>query len=337
MARGRWNLFDATVVALAAFEEILKLFSEGSLSSNLTSLRLLRILKITRVIRIVRVIRMFRELRIMFMSIISTMRTLCWSIVCVLLIMSVVAAYIATAASDYVALEGGDPEVKKYFGSMMGTMMSLFQATTAGIDWRILSEVLGRTSKASQAMLLAYISIMVYAVMNILTGICVTTANKAADDDLDYTIHQERVKRHSIVTNLKRILDSDHEHHSGELQWSELQRHLDDPLVRGYFKCLDLEPYHLQTLFDLLTHDSDNATINIDQFIRGCVRLRCNVKNIDMMAALSDLEGRSDRGFGEIIKVLDKLERSGEICNVLDELERSGCNITCRGSSWISL
>merc|ERR1712008_50862 len=291
-------------------EEILKLISARRLDSNLTSLRFLRMLKITRVIRIVRVIRLFRELRIMFMSIVSTVRTMCWSIVCVLLIMSVVAAYVASAASDYVAAEGEDLEITQYFGSMPRTMSSLFQATTNGIDWRNLSEVLGRASRIAQALLFGYISIMVYAVMNILTGICVTTANKAAEDDLDYSIHQELAKSNNVFTNLRTILYGDDEYHSGNLQWCDLERHLDDPLVRGYFKCLDLEPWHLQTLFDLLTKGSDYEGLNIDQFIRGCIRFRCNVKNIDMMAAIHDLERHNERGFQEIGKALEKLENN---------------------------
>jgi len=222
---GRWNLFDIAVVAVAAVEEILKLISGKRVDSNLTSLRLLRILKIARVIRVVRVVRLFRELRIMFMSIISTLRTLCWSFVCVLLIMSVVAAYIAAAASEYVAVEGEDEEDTMYFGSMPRTMISLFQANTNGIDWRNLSDVLGRASKIAQAMLFAYISVMVYLVMNILTGICVTTANKSAEDDLDYTIHQELAKRNNVVENLKIILYGDDECNNGNIQWHELQRH----------------------------------------------------------------------------------------------------------------
>jgi len=64
----------------------------------------------------------------------------------------------------------------------------------------------------------------------------------------------------------------------------------------------------LHTLFDLLMLDSDDEGINIDQFIRGCVRLRYQVKNIDMMAAIHDLERHSDKGFARICKALEKLE-----------------------------
>merc|ERR1712151_1321790 len=99
-------------------------------------------------------------------------------------------------------------------------------------------------------MLVVYIIIMLYVVMNILIGIVVTTANKAADDDLDYTIHEELVQRNNVVETLKRILHGDMEHHSDDIQWSELQVHLEDPLVRGYFKKLGLEPWHLRSLFD---------------------------------------------------------------------------------------
>lgn len=259
----------------------------------------------------------------MFMSIIFTIRTLCWSIICVLLIMSVVAAYLATAVSEFIAEEGEDPEATKYFGSMLRAMISLFQATTGGVDWRILSEILARASLVAEAMLYMYISVMAYAVMNILTGICVTTANKAAEDDLEYTIHQELTKRNSVITNLKRILTGDS--NNTYITWPQLRDHLTDAGVRGYFRRLDLEPWHLHSLFDMLTHESGRSSICIDHFIRGCVRLRCQVKNIDMIAAIQDLERNNQREFKEVHKVLVK------VGDLLDP--RSPSRITSRSPS----
>merc|ERR1719458_1810771 len=83
-------------------------------------------------------------------------------------------------------------------------MSSLFQATTAGVDWRILSDLLAEHSEVTRLVFYGYISMMVYAIMNILTGICVNNANKAADDDMD--ICTEDMLKNEDVANLRKIL-----------------------------------------------------------------------------------------------------------------------------------
>merc|ERR1719410_1361540 len=74
----------------------------------------------------------------------------------------------------------------------------------------------------------------------------------------------------------------------GMLTWEQLKVHLGDPMVRAYFKKIGLEPWQLHSFFHMLKVDGEEPEVDIDQFIRGCMRLRCNVKNIDLMAALHE-------------------------------------------------
>jgi hypothetical protein len=302
----RWNIFDSIVVITAAIEESVKLISVDKFDSNLTFLRLMRIVKITRVVRIIRIVKVFRELRIMVMSIISTLRTLFWSIVCIFIFMSAFGVYLATAAADHQAKEGSDEEMDMYFGSMHKVVVSLFQATTGGIDWHILSDILRRISEFTCIMLYGYISMMVYAIMNILTGICVNNANKAADDDME--LSWDLAKHTSAVSILRKTLLEDTD---GTITWKQLQRHLNNAKVRGYFKRIDLEPWHLQSFFDLLQIGDVEQSVPIDQFIRGCMRLRCPVKNVDLMAALREERELDQLRFGNIVSALDQLTAAG--------------------------
>merc|ERR1719215_1553139 len=105
---------------------------------------------------------------------------------------------------------------------MAQVMESLFQATSNGLDWRTLSEILSRVSVVAQLMLYAFISLMMYAVMNILTGLCLATASKAADDDLEYTIHEELQQENSVVAKLRRILHGGDGVHTDYIEWEQL-------------------------------------------------------------------------------------------------------------------
>merc|ERR550532_2540751 len=94
------------------------LAQKRAMNTNLAFLRAMWLIKITRIIRIVRVVKIFRELRIMALSIFSTMITLFWSIVCLVMIMSTFAVFFATAVSEYQADHGPDEDMVALFGSM---------------------------------------------------------------------------------------------------------------------------------------------------------------------------------------------------------------------------
>lgn len=253
----------------------------------------------------------------MVMSIVSTLRTLLWSLVTVLLLMSGVGSYLAWVVGDYLAADGKlDSAVVEYFGSIPRIMTSLFQATTGGIDWRELTDLLCRVSPIACAIFYAYISMMVFAIMNILTGICVNHANKAADDDTDLCT-EDMLKNDVNVVTLRKILvagrrdiasdSSPDQATSSKLNWANLKTHLNNPKVRSYFNKIGLEPWHLRSFFDLLKVGEEEPEVEVDQFIRGCVRLRCNVKNIDLMSALHENKEYESRRIKDIMSSMQEV------------------------------
>jgi len=154
----------------------------------------------------------------------------------------------------------------------------------------------------------------------------VNNANKAADDDMDLCT-EDMLKHNVNVVRLRTILvagrksagsssclDSDTE---GKLTWAQLKVHLGDPKVRAYFKKIDLEPWQLHSFFHLLKVDGEEEPeVDIDQFIRGCMRLRCHVKNIDLMAALHENKEHETRRCKELKCSIE------EVCALLSELQQ---------------
>jgi len=147
-----------------------------------------------------------------------------------------------------------------------------------------------------------------FALMNILTGICVNNANRAAEEDFDLSMHEERSKHRQIVESLKERLRNADVRGAGTIAWSDLDMHLRDKQVRSLFKKIDLEPWHLKNFFDMMgAGDDAEACIDIDQFIRGCFRLRSSVKNIDLVASRHDEAELSAKRLQEIKESLDQL------------------------------
>merc|ERR1712018_80024 len=86
---------------------------------------------------------------------------------------------------------------------------------------------------------------------------------------------EDLVKR---MNTLFSYIDSDG---SGELGFEELQKFMDDQKMKDFFISLDIEPSDAWMLFRLL--DTDNTrTIDAEEFVTGCLRLKGSAKAFDM-------------------------------------------------------
>jgi len=148
-----------------------------------------------------------------------------------------------------------------------------------------------------------------FTLMNILTGICVNTANKTAEDDFAISIHEERSRQDNVTGRLKELLQKGDKESNGTITWAQLDSLLAFPEVKHAFKKLDLEPWHLQSFFDVLKagKEDEEPRIAIDHFIRGCMRLRVNVKNIDLIAAGQEQMQSQSKELSEFHKKLSWL------------------------------
>jgi len=273
----------------------------------------IRTFKLAKMIRMIRLFKVFRELRIMLYSIVATMRTLFWAIVCLVLIMSAFSVYFITVVADYQAAQGPQQEYQDFFGSVVATLITLFKASTGGFDWGEVSDLLWTVSPLSSYVFFGYISMMEYLILNILTGICCSTASKTAEEDTELSIHDNDAQQNGVAVKLRRFLRNIDLEGTGTISWQQLEKHLHDSKLRNGFKQLDLEPWHLQNFFHVLrsSDDEQEPSMPIDQFIRVCMRFRCTVKNIDLIAANHQQQERHIQHFHELSSKID------ELCSVL--------------------
>merc|ERR1719468_938967 len=161
------------------------------------------------------------------------------------MIMIAFATFFLTVVADHQAANGRNHELDQYFGSMPAMVLSLFQITTGGFDWREMSNLL-EFSPLSVMVLCMYVAMMEHAILNILTGICCNTANKTAEDDFDITIHEERTRQESATAKLTKYFHTNLTEGDGTITWRQLDAHLNNPMVKSCFKRMDLERWHLQ-------------------------------------------------------------------------------------------
>merc|ERR1719277_2551075 len=69
------------------------------------------------------------------------------------------------------------------YGSFGKALLTLFRAISGGDDWSTLAAPIAKVGPLYEAAWVVYISFMVFGMLNILTGIFVDSAMKAADND----------------------------------------------------------------------------------------------------------------------------------------------------------
>jgi hypothetical protein len=111
----------------------------------------------------------------------------------------------------------------------------------------------------------------------------VENAIKINAKDADMIIMEQTSERKKHMKDVKSVFERADADGSGRLDATELQKHIDDVRVQAYLRQLDLdvEGHESFALFELLDFDG-SGTIDIDEFIFGCERLKGMARSLDL-------------------------------------------------------
>lgn len=281
-----WNGFNTVVVVICLLEE----FAVTN-DSKASSLRLFRVLRIIRLVRIIRLLRFFRELRAMMWGIVYSIKSLVW----VLFLLGVIMFFFSCYLTTMVAEEFMDDEkpstlteedkmiLRTGFGSLMSTSYSLYQAITGGQDWSVYANPLFQVSSLLGVVFCFYISFVVFAVLNVVTGVFVDNAIKSTELDTDMMIVEANTYRMRITEGFNEVFKSADLDGSGTVEWNEFEEHFANPTVQAYFRQLglDLEGPGLRGLWELLDLDQ-NGSLTIDEMVCGAICLKGSASCLDV-------------------------------------------------------
>lgn len=320
--KGReWNVLDCLLVASQLFEQFLAIFVHGYESDdagtmvNFSFLRLLRILRLVRVIRLIRVLRLVSELRTLVMSILTSMKSLVWTMVLLMFTIYLVAVYMTQLVTDHVSREdaSGRTSLRRYFGTLDRSILSLFQSITGGKDWDdMLHPLVTHISPIFAIIFSMYIAFVVIAMLNVITGVFVESALKSAKADNEML----------MIGNMREVFLQADSGMKGAMSWMDFKSQLDKPLMQGYFKAIDVDISEAAGLFRLL--DLDNSgSIDSEEFLSGCLRLKGGAKALDVNLLLHEVKRFSD----------SYREHARRVEKQLQVLRSAGTKPTDRGSS----
>mmetsp|Transcript_104318 Transcript_104318/g.292264 ORF Transcript_104318/g.292264 Transcript_104318/m.292264 type:complete len:717 (+) Transcript_104318:86-2236(+) len=280
----RWNVLDLLLVLLQIVDEVMTCAMSGqsNVPIALNLVRLLRILRLIRILRVVRLLRYMTELRTIVVSMSSSMKPLLSTIVLLALVVYVAGIYFAQMALTHRIDNAGEASAREldgHFSSVGSAVMSLFQTVTGGLEWRHLVDPLVEHISPTMGVVFAfYIMFTSLALMNIVTGVFVETALQRGRED----------KNVYMINHLRDLFGVLDQNNNGMISWSELQEHLGDSKLLAFLQEIDIDVSEARGLFHLLDRDS-SGTIDADEFLSGCLRLRGPAKALDMQLMMREL------------------------------------------------
>mmetsp|Transcript_3285 Transcript_3285/g.9302 ORF Transcript_3285/g.9302 Transcript_3285/m.9302 type:complete len:559 (-) Transcript_3285:138-1814(-) len=291
-----WNIFDLTIVTFSFFEMALP-FAEASGTMfllNPSTLRLARIVRIIRVVRVIRVMRFFRELRLMLYALMQCAKLLSWVILVLLLILFMFGMSFTTATSDLLEESGTwtDPQrsrLVEWFGTVDRSILNLFQAVYGGTDWGEYYNALRVLPGIYVILFLAYMCFALLAVVNVITAIFVDSAFQCNQNDTDILVNEELEAKKQFENRIRDVFEEMDDGGEGQISLQDFEARLDDERVIAYFNALTLEVRDARKLFKLLDYDQ-SGTIDVDEFLTGCMRLRGGSRAFDQAVMQMEIQ-----------------------------------------------
>jgi len=292
-----WNWLDTVIVvaglAEATFDVIQAAAGEANVPS-MVSLRALRILRITRMLKIIRVLRIFRfvlALRTLVQSTIHTLKSLFWALVLLGLIVYVFALVFTEATGDMIRdlrVVGDQQSASlRYFGSVTTTMLSLFMSIAGGVSWEDVLEPLRQVSEIWVVLFIMYVSFTYFAVLNVVTAVFCQSAIESAQNDHSTKCQAILADKEMHIEKIKDLFQEIDEAHTGIITYETFQQKMHTPEVRTYFETIDLDVWDAWSFFKLLDLD-EGGSVEIEEFLMGCLRLRGSARSMDVAKLMYD-------------------------------------------------
>lgn len=327
-----WNLFDLIVVISAWTEVGFSLSGNTGSSSNF--LRVFRILRVLRSVRIVKVLRMMREMRLIMLCLIHGMAPLLWALVCLAMIIFIFAINFLSGVSSFLLWAADKSEHDKLaialnddFGGFEKCFATLLYIITGGEDWGEYHRALGAMSEYNWAYkwtIIAYVVIMFFGVLNVITAIFVEGSLSKAQADRELSVAAENKKTKGAMGELMKLFRSIDHDQSNTLTWEEWKTFVARKDAKSLLALLELDAGKSHEIFRLVDVDESNE-IDMQEFVMGCMQLRGGAKNVDietMLRANRKLMTKSAENMEKVNRNIKKAlqERSDKSEQLLNQI-----------------
>eukprot|EP00439_Symbiodinium_sp_Y106_P054435 s531_g7.t1 len=323
-----WNFFDLVIVALSVIETVVSFMANAAPQSQVSPshLRFMRPIRLARALRGVRVMRLFRyvgALRTLLLSIMSSIASLFWTIVLLVLLFYSFGVLVTQLVSDHCefqpppvdgsassfACRARGDELSPYFytgpsrywSSVGEAMLTLFMAISGGIDWDD-----GLTPLRDIP--IAMVALILYIIITA-PGMHLQVEHEAIESaaaDKDIAVMKQMRKQAAQVQVLRHVFQEINSHHTDTISMQDLQDAMGADKLSSFFESMGISTGDVWTLFKVIDTDGSGA-IDMEEFERhSSASLRAATRAalaVETLRTLSDLESaKTSSRVGEALR-----------------------------------
>jgi len=261
-------------------------------STSMTYLRAVRVIRALRVLRILRVVEQLHELRLLMEAVLRSLYQCLWCILLVTMVVVMfglcfvqgVVAYIEQELNGFCDVTHNEwcKDMQVYWGGLDEAFVSLFMAITGGDDWNRMASVLKPVGDVYSWMFLFYVIIMVFVMTNIVLSVFVNKVIDISSGDAQHIIRKSSRQQKELLDRIGELHDMLDESGGGVLSLDNFMKHAHDPAMCVFADHMQVDVTDLELLFRMLSSEGKRQ-VNLDDFARGCMRLRGNSKTLHLM------------------------------------------------------
>jgi len=262
------------------------IYEVAGINTDMGVSKVSKMFAIGRLMRIIRTIRLFSELRVMANMIWSSFRSLLWLFFILVALGYCFALVLTQGAALYMDRTQGDGGVERArlleaYGSVLATMYSLFKCMTGGRNWGEVAEIIEPAGWAYSGLVVLYVFINLFSVLNIVTGVFVDGAIELRNRDRSMMIQKQGQRREAFAEHLVHLLRDMDCSGDGAITRDEFLSSFSRPDVKQFMSALSIELDDAHNMFTLLDRNMD-GTVDIVEFVMGMERLRGEAKSSDI-------------------------------------------------------
>ncbi|CAK0838250.1 unnamed protein product [Prorocentrum cordatum] len=250
----------------------------------LSTLRLARLLSLVLVTDVIRQHPFFRELRIMIHSLTGAVKGFLWSSLLIFTILLIFGTVLSEGTLAFLVQSGGEDSsagLQARFGSLFLAVLTLFQAVSGGVDWHEVWQILDALGWGYRGVFLLYIGFSFLTLLNVVTAVLIEGTLMRCTTDRGLVVQSELMAKRDFLQAMRKVfreLDVDED---GDITVEELRGRMKEPEIGAYFSQLGVDSDQVGKLFLLLDRDK-SGTLDPEEFMFGCLKLRGAAKNLDV-------------------------------------------------------
>jgi len=299
-----WNCFDFVLVMFSIVEYAVKIHLEvtgtdagGGGGMNVGFLRMFRLCKIAKVLRVFRTLRFFTELRLMMDCVLGSFNVF-WCLAMIVFVLYVFSLLIVQGLTEYLLTEVDNlteaykDQYVRFFGSVSNAVITLFQATTAGIDWSEAFVVLRVAGVFPSICFLTYVIIFTISVWNIVTSTFIEKAMKLAQPDLESMIHEKNIKDAKDAGDLARLFlpfTSKNDEGDDVISFEQIRAAADQPRFRQDLTVRGVDIKNVEIFFKMLSAVNE-VGVKLQTLVSACVRMKGVATSIDLQSVSFEIQ-----------------------------------------------